>query len=172
MRFLWFGGDITEENATIAVFRFLRAVFGVNSSPFLLNGTIRHHLDKYILSDREFVEKFIEDLYVDDTTSGCDTVEEGKKFYTRAKEIMSKAGFELRKWVTNNSDLRNFISENEQSVVENTFSNHHHLLRPVAFLKSPLNHGCSQRRQDKQFQPLSRTVWLVFLVSAMWLSYL
>ena len=77
MRFLWFGGDITEENAEIPVFRFLRAVFGVNSSPFLINGTIRHDLDKYILSDREFVEKFIEDLYVDDTTSGCDTMEEG-----------------------------------------------------------------------------------------------
>ena len=68
------------------------------------------------------MEKFIADLDVYDTTSGCDTVEEGKMFYTRAKEIMSEAGFELRKWVTNNTYLRNFISENERSVVENTFS--------------------------------------------------
>ena len=28
---------------------------------------------------------------------------------------------------------------------------HHHLLRPAALLKSPLNHACTQRRRDKQF---------------------
>ena len=50
---------------------------------------------------------------------------------------------------------------------------HHHLLvRPAALLKSPLNHPCSQRRWDNQFQPLSQTVWLVFLVTPMWLSFL
>ena len=83
------------------------------------------------------MEKFIEDLYVDDTTSRCDTVEEGKKFHTRAKEIMSEPGFELRKWVTNNTDLRNFISENEQSAVENTFSK----TDDLSFVKSQFSVG-------------------------------
>ena len=49
---------------------------------------------------------------------------------------------------------------------------HHLLLRHATLLKSSLNHPCSQRRRDKQFQPLSQTVWLVFLVTPMWLSFL
>ena len=41
LRFLWFsGGDQT------ITFRFNGVVFGVNSSPFLLNAIIRHHMDK------------------------------------------------------------------------------------------------------------------------------
>ena len=42
---------------------------------------------------------------------------------------------------------------------------HHLLLRPASLLKFPLNHPCSQRRRDKQFQQLSQTIWLVFLVT-------
>ena len=50
---------------------------------------------------------------------------------------------------------------------------HHHLLiRPEALLKSPLNHPLSHRQRDKQFQPFSQTVWLAFLVTPMWLSFL
>jgi hypothetical protein len=48
-RFLWY--DSNSEQSQKVVYRFLRVVFGVTSSPFLLNGTIRHHLNKYV--DRE-----------------------------------------------------------------------------------------------------------------------
>ena len=41
--FLWYD-VISEIEAKITIYRFLRVVAGVTSSPFLLNGTIRHHL--------------------------------------------------------------------------------------------------------------------------------
>ena len=53
----------------------------MTGSPFLLNGTIRHHLSKYLSCDQQFVERFLEDLYVDDVTSGTKTIEQGKEFY-------------------------------------------------------------------------------------------
>ena len=81
--------SLTDEN--IVVYRFLRVVFGLTSSPFLLNATIRHHVTKSISHDPEFVKKLLEDLYVDDTTSGTETLSEGKEFYNKAKTILSEA---------------------------------------------------------------------------------
>ena len=115
LRFLWYENIDSESDAKLIVYRFLRVVFGVTSSPFLLNGTIRHHLSKYLPFDREFMEKLMEDLYVDDVTSGTKTFEEGKEFYRKAKLILSEAGFNLRKWVTSDSELQNFFDSQESS---------------------------------------------------------
>ena len=109
---MWY--DVTsEEEAEVIIYRFSRVVFGITSSPFLLSGTIRHHLEQYLESDKELIEKFLKDTYVDDTIPGCQTVEEGKKFYDRIKEIMCAAGFDLRKWVTNNSALAAYFDSKE-----------------------------------------------------------
>ncbi|GIX66602.1 reverse transcriptase [Caerostris extrusa] len=42
LRFLWWN---TEDRSKLEFFRHCRVVFGVTSSPFLLNASIRHHLD-------------------------------------------------------------------------------------------------------------------------------
>ena len=61
LRFLWVD-DILTDNPQLVIMRFTRVVFGVNSSPFLLNGTIRHHLNSYIDKDPEFVEEVVRSL--------------------------------------------------------------------------------------------------------------
>ena len=57
----------------------------MTSSPFLLNVTIRHRLSKYLSCHQQPVKKLLEDLYVDDVTSGTKTIEQGKEFYEKAK---------------------------------------------------------------------------------------
>ena len=57
----------------------------MTSSPFLLNVRIRHHLSKYLSCHQQFVEKLLEDLYVDNVTSGTKTIEQGKEFYEKVK---------------------------------------------------------------------------------------
>lgn len=57
LRFLWIY-DISKENPNIIVKRFVRAVFGVNASPFL-NGTLKQI---YKEVDPEFVEKMMRSL--------------------------------------------------------------------------------------------------------------
>ena len=44
---------------------------------------------------KHFVEKFLRDLYVDDSTSGFDTVFAAYDFYLKAKSVMHDAGFDL-----------------------------------------------------------------------------
>ncbi|CAB4038791.1 Hypothetical predicted protein, partial [Paramuricea clavata] len=64
LRFLWY--DLQAEDEQVVIYRFLRVVFGITSSPFLLNGTKRHHLSNYLEKEREIAQRVIDDLYVDD----------------------------------------------------------------------------------------------------------
>ena len=56
LRFLWVD-DPTSEVSRIVFKRFNRVVFGVTSSPFLLNGTTRHHVTSYESEDPQFVNE-------------------------------------------------------------------------------------------------------------------
>ena len=78
LRFLWYEKVNSESDAKWIVYVFLRAVSGVTSSPFFLNGTIRHRLFKYLSCDQRFVEKLLEDLYGDDVISGTEKMKQGK----------------------------------------------------------------------------------------------
>ena len=69
----------------------------------------------------KFVEKLLEDLYLDDATSGANTVTERKEFYDLAKSIMLEAGFDLQKWVTNNSALQKYFNQKENLLSKNQF---------------------------------------------------
>ena len=87
----------------------------------MLNATIRHHClqSNY---DPKFVDEFLRSLYVDDLTSGVATFEEGCFLYKNTKRLMSYEGFILRKWVTNDKNLQNFIDANEDTS-EKSFEN-------------------------------------------------
>ena len=112
LRFLWYDDPFSTE-PNIIILRFLRVVFGIISSPFLLNATIKSHLERYLKDAKNFVEKFLNDLYVDDSTSGSVNVKEAYDFYLNVKQIMKEGGFELRKWASNSVELMNKINRDE-----------------------------------------------------------
>ena len=58
MRFLWYS-EICVRDGIIDVYRFCRVIFGAGRSPFLLNGTFRHHIEKYEKEDPESVCKLV-----------------------------------------------------------------------------------------------------------------
>ena len=105
-----------DENSKAIVFRFCRLPFGLNNSPFLLRGTLEHHLKKEELVDPEFVYKVLKSLYVDDLNSGSSNVTGGYELYEKTKSIMLKASMNMRKWCTNTRELMKMIEENETVV--------------------------------------------------------
>ena len=103
LRFLWVQDPFAKE-PKVEVKRFTRLVFGVSSSPFLLNATLKYHLNKYTVSDPEFVKKILKALYVDDLSTGGQTVNETYKLFLKTKLRMLEAGFNMRKWSSNSRE--------------------------------------------------------------------
>lgn len=114
LRFLWID-DIGKDPPETVIMRFARVVFGVSSSPFLLNATIRHHLERYRDRYPAFVEAFLRSIYVDDVSFGSDDEDGAFHLYERSKNVLAEGGFNLRKFVTNSRGLRERIKQNEQS---------------------------------------------------------
>jgi len=117
LRFLWFK-DFRSEDSEIIVFRFLRLCFGLNSSPFLLNAVLQHHIETYKAYDPEFTSKLIESFYVDDLVSGGGNADEAFTLYQKASERMKEGGFKLRKWKSNDAKLAEKIEKSESEKAE------------------------------------------------------
>ena len=108
--------DISADLPRVRVFRFARIVFGVLSSPFLLNATINYHMDKYRVLDRQFVEKFECSIYVDDLTFGDKNERDALQLYKKAKEWLAEGAFNLCKFHTNCCELQRQIDAQENKV--------------------------------------------------------
>ena len=118
LRFLWPEDPYNMETA-YEVYRFSRVCFGVRASPFLLNGTLRYHLNSYQECDPEFVQQMIDSLYVDDMVVSTDSVESAYTLYEKARDRLAKGGFKLRKWVTNDEKLTSMIQSREEETFRN-----------------------------------------------------
>ena len=116
LRMIWYK-NVFAQNPTVKILRFARVVFDLISSPFILNGTFRIHLQKYLRDEhnKEIIQKLIGELYVDDVTSSLNNEIEGQQFYEIAKSCLTSASFELRKWVTNDDKLQQYFNYKESN---------------------------------------------------------
>ena len=81
----------------LLILRFIGVVFGLNCSPFILGGTLEHHISKYQFDDPYFVKKLLESIYVDDVINGAETPMKALNFYEESKACLAAGGFQLQK---------------------------------------------------------------------------
>ena len=103
--------DIKKLDPEIVAKRFALVMFGVNSSPFLLLVTILFHMTQYENVHPKVIWQFLQDLYMDDSTSGAQSIQGSYEFYLYNKILMQKGGFPLLKWTTNDKYLQNKIDD-------------------------------------------------------------
>ena len=109
LRFLWID-NVNAAEPKIVKYRFARVVFGVTSSPFLLNATLHKHITNYEKEDPEFVRQMLRSLYVDDLSLSLTELEQAYQLYIKSRERMNQGGFNLRKWLTNSKPLMKKIT--------------------------------------------------------------
>ncbi|UYV78560.1 hypothetical protein LAZ67_16002002 [Cordylochernes scorpioides] len=91
LRFLWWE-DGKQEN--LRIYQHKRVVFGVTSSPFLLAATLKLHLEQY---EREVIP-LLKCMYMDNCVNSVTSLEEAQVFQQQSIDLLSPAGFNLRKW--------------------------------------------------------------------------
>ena len=112
LRFIWIK-DLTQQPPDLCIYRFTRVVFGVASSPFLLNATLRQHIDRYQSTQPRLVQLLHHSIYVDDVVLGAETVESAHKLCVESRELLQEGGFNLRKFLTNHEELQKRVSDSE-----------------------------------------------------------
>ena len=115
LRILWVD-DIMKEPPEIRTLRFARVVFELSSSPFLLNATIKHHLEQFASSHNSLVQSLLRSTYVDDIVTGASSEDLGYGLYVQAKDVLHRGGLNLRKFVTNSPQLQQRINQAEDAL--------------------------------------------------------
>ena len=110
-RFLWYKDPtkpVVENN--LQIYRFCRVTFGVISSPFLLEATVKFHLQ----SEGTPVALLIADnVYMDNLLASVETVEEAYNIYKEGKSIFAKALMNLHEWTSNSTEFNALLSESD-----------------------------------------------------------
>ena len=107
--FLW-PDDVHNFNSPLSIYRFKVVLFGATCSPFLLNATITHHLDKEKCQTSKDIKR---NIYVDNVQYNSNKEEDLVEFYKNSKDILKRAGMKLCEWDSNSNLLRNEIKTHE-----------------------------------------------------------
>ena len=76
-----------------------------------MNGTIRKHIQSYDF-DKKITDKVLSSFFVDDFIGGEESVAKAFDLFKKLHIRFLEGYFLLRKWKTNNLELRNLITHN------------------------------------------------------------
>ena len=114
LRFLWWeDGDLTEEPKE---YRMTVHLFGATSSPgcanFALKSTANDFEEEFGASAADFLRN---DFYVDDGLKSVPLVDEAVKLIASVKQMCSRGGFRLHKFVSNSKEVIRRIPEQDRA---------------------------------------------------------
>ncbi|XP_030386878.1 uncharacterized protein LOC115633562 [Scaptodrosophila lebanonensis] len=114
-RFFWYASvaSIGTLYPKIAEYRMTRVTFGVTCSPFLLTSTIQQHLQMQDPAHAAICQKLQDSFYVDDLVTSVATLRDAEDLYYQSKIIMQGASFNLRKWNSNDAELKRKFKETD-----------------------------------------------------------
>ncbi|XP_035231138.1 uncharacterized protein LOC118203001 [Stegodyphus dumicola] len=98
LRFMWWED---AKRTKLKIYRHCRVVFGITSSPFLLNATIKYHLrlQKFQTENlQNAIDKLREGFYDDNPVTCVIDVKELEQLKSQAMQVMNEATFEQRCW--------------------------------------------------------------------------
>ncbi|KRX48311.1 hypothetical protein T09_7139, partial [Trichinella sp. T9] len=120
-RFLW-----RDKSGELSHLRLQRVCFGLTCSPFLAINTVRVHASRHQDAAPRAAAEILENMYVDDLATSCDTIEEARELASELRALLASGGFHLHKWASNEPEVLTSVPEEERSA-----SNRSHLWKTL-----------------------------------------
>ncbi|XP_047540324.1 uncharacterized protein LOC125073508 [Vanessa atalanta] len=108
-RILW-----RDDSGIIQHYRMLRVTFGTASAPYLAVRVLQQVAHDEGKNYPVAADKILNDFYVDDLMTGCQTVEECLKIKEDISNILKKGGFALQKWASNKKEFMEKIGKGRE----------------------------------------------------------
>ena len=115
-RFLWHENG--NPQSELVVYRFNRLPFGLASSQFILNATLKFHILKKSNLHPAIAEKLSNSYYSDNLIYGSFSESEAKTALYSINNMHNDINFPLSKWMSNSKLLKNCFPEIDNSHVE------------------------------------------------------
>jgi hypothetical protein len=113
-RFLWWENHNLEDTPT--EYRMVKHVFGATSSPSVANFCVKKTASSFGQEfEPEVAETLEKNMYVDDLMKSVDTPEKAIKLSEQLRELLSRGGFRLTKWLSNDRKVLEEIPESERA---------------------------------------------------------
>ncbi|XP_055644778.1 uncharacterized protein LOC129780484 [Toxorhynchites rutilus septentrionalis] len=107
LRILW----RDDPSQPIRIFELATVTYGTSSAPYLATRCLQELSKVGLQSHPDAAEVVGKDFYMDDLLTGCRDVESGRILVNQLLQLMCSAGFQLRKWSSNSSELLAHIPE-------------------------------------------------------------
>jgi len=112
LRILW----RKDFSKPVEQYRLLTVTYGTSSAPY----TATRVLQQLAFDEGEAYplakEIILRDFYVDDLMSGSDDLNTGLQIQSQLIQVLQKAGFQLRKWSSNNPDILEAVPEDYREI--------------------------------------------------------
>ena len=98
LRFYWVKNC---DPSVIEINKFTGLVFGLTQSPLKFENILKEHFQYYINEYPALIAVVLEDIYVDYTVLGSNTIEEVEVIKQKSIELFRNGGINLHKWYSN-----------------------------------------------------------------------
>lgn len=112
LRIVW---HLRNSSGPIKHYRLCTVTYGTRPAPYLAIEAMRQAAKEYNLVYPEAAERIV---HVDNFLSGPTSIDDAKRLKNQVCEILTSAGFNLRKWIINQPELMNDDERTEQGSVE------------------------------------------------------
>ncbi|XP_061191724.1 uncharacterized protein LOC133199952 [Saccostrea echinata] len=114
LRFLWW--EDGDTNKKIVEYQMVVHLFGASSSPSCANYALRKTArDSEGLFDSEIINTVFKNFYVDDCLKSIKTVDNATGLIKDVQRLLTRGGFHISKWISNNRDVMMSIPISERA---------------------------------------------------------
>lgn len=103
-----------KENEPVKHFKLLRLTFGTACAPYLAVKSLQKLADDERFEYPVAAKITMNDYYMDDLMTGCETENEAISIYNEMNKLMNLGGFDLQKWSSNNENVLKYIGEHKR----------------------------------------------------------